>query len=68
MFCHCFRWLDRNDMLIGDTGRIHVKDNQLVFENPQEIESGNYTFIVNNTAGEKRQKVWITVSGNHFYI
>ena len=55
-------------MLIGDTGRIHVKDNQLVFENPQEIESGNYTFIVNNTAGEKRQKVWITVSGNHFYI
>ncbi|XP_041351989.1 inactive tyrosine-protein kinase 7-like isoform X2 [Gigantopelta aegis] len=57
-----FRWLDRNDMLIGDTGRIHVQDNRLVFENPQEIESGNYTFIVNNTAGEKRHKVWITVS------
>lgn len=42
---------------------MHVKDNLLVFESPQEIDSGNYTFVVNNTAGQKTRSVWIMVSG-----
>lgn len=50
-------------MLIGDVGRIHVEGHNLVFENSQQIDSGNYTCIANNTAGEKRQSVWIIVSG-----
>ncbi|KAK7504332.1 hypothetical protein BaRGS_00004636, partial [Batillaria attramentaria] len=57
-----FWWLDRNDMLVTDTGRIYVQDNLLVFQSPQEIDSGNYTFIVNNTAGQKRRSVWVMVS------
>ena len=44
-------------------GLIKTEGSDLVFENPQQIDSGNYTFIVNNTAGERRQNVWIIVSG-----
>ena len=50
-------------MPIVDTGAIRTVDSSLYFEDPQQIDSGNYTFIVNNTAGEKRQTVWIIVSG-----
>lgn len=57
-----FWWQDRNDMLVTDTGRIHMQGDMLVFESPQEIDSGNYTFIVNNTAGQKRRSVWVMVS------
>ncbi|OWF48337.1 inactive tyrosine-protein kinase 7-like [Mizuhopecten yessoensis] len=56
------RWYDRNDLLIGDSGQIHVEEDNLVFENPQEMDSGNYTCVIVNIAGEKRQNVWITVS------
>ena len=58
-----FRWLGRNDLPVPATGRIHVKDESLVFESPQEIDSGNYTFVLNNTAGVKRRSVWVMVSG-----
>ena len=44
-------------------GLIRTEGSDLVFENPQQIDSGNYTFIVNNTAGERRQNVWVIVSG-----
>ncbi|CAG5115170.1 unnamed protein product, partial [Candidula unifasciata] len=57
-----YRWVDRNDRTIGDTGRIHVQGNNLVFESPQEVDSGNYTFVANNTSGEKKQSVWVIVS------
>ncbi|XP_059173362.1 inactive tyrosine-protein kinase 7-like [Physella acuta] len=59
-----YRWLDRNDRVIGTSGRIHYNafTNRLVFESPQEIDSGNYTFIANNSAAEKKQNVWIIVS------
>ncbi|XP_060604886.1 inactive tyrosine-protein kinase 7-like isoform X2 [Ruditapes philippinarum] len=57
-----FRWLNKNDMPILDTGAIRTVESSLFFEDPQQIDSGNYTFIVNNTAGEKRQTVWIIVS------
>ncbi|XP_025105035.1 inactive tyrosine-protein kinase 7-like isoform X2 [Pomacea canaliculata] len=57
-----FWWQDRNDLRVPDAGRMHVKDNLLVFESPQEIDSGNYTFVVNNTAGQKTRSVWIMVS------
>ena len=49
--------------MIQDVGPIRKEGADLLFENPQQIDSGNYTFIVNNTAGEKRQSVWIIVSG-----
>lgn len=29
------------------------------------MDSGNYTAIIRNIAGEKLQKVWIIVSGNY---
>ncbi|XP_052767076.1 inactive tyrosine-protein kinase 7-like isoform X2 [Mya arenaria] len=57
-----FRWLNKNDMPIADQGAIRMEGSNLHFEDPQQIDSGNYTFIVNNTAGEKRQSVWIIVS------
>lgn len=58
-----FRWLNKNDMPVVKSGAIRVVENNLYFEDPQQIDSGNYTFIVNNTAGEKRQNVWIIISG-----
>ncbi|CAL1542558.1 unnamed protein product [Lymnaea stagnalis] len=57
-----YRWIDRNDRVITDSGNIHVSGHNLVFESPQESDSGNYTFVVNNTSGEKKQSVWIIVS------
>lgn len=59
-----FRWLNKNNMPIIDTGAIRMMESHLFFEDPEQIDSGNYTFIVNNTAGEKIQSVWIVVSGN----
>ena len=58
-----FRWLNKNKRQILSMGLIKTEGSDLVFENPQQIDSGNYTFIVNNTAGERRQNVWIIVSG-----
>ncbi|XP_055878198.1 inactive tyrosine-protein kinase 7-like isoform X2 [Biomphalaria glabrata] len=57
-----YRWLDRNDRVILETGRIHVSGPNLVFDSPQEMDSGNYTFVANNTSGEKKQSVWVIVS------
>jgi len=57
------RWLNKNDMPITDTGDIRTEGTNLIFKDPQQIDSGNYTFIVNNTAGDKQQSVWIIVSG-----
>ncbi|ESO84448.1 hypothetical protein LOTGIDRAFT_71201, partial [Lottia gigantea] len=57
-----FRWIDRNDLKITDTGLIRTEGNKLIFENPQEIDSGNYTLIVNNSAGERKKSVWVIVS------
>ncbi|XP_076442608.1 inactive tyrosine-protein kinase 7-like [Babylonia areolata] len=57
-----FWWLGRNDLPIPSSGRIHVTDEGLVFESPQEIDSGNYTFVLNNTAGVKKRGVWVMVS------
>ena len=37
-----------------------TKEHNLVFEDPQEQHSGNYTFIANNTAAEKRKSIWIS--------
>ena len=62
-FSSHFSWLNKNDRVIQDVGPIRKEGADLLFENPQQIDSGNYTFIVNNTAGEKRQNVWIIVSG-----
>ncbi|KAJ8308703.1 hypothetical protein KUTeg_013577 [Tegillarca granosa] len=56
------RWLDKNDLEVGKTGRIHIEGNNLVFSNPQQMDSGNYTCIIENSVGEKRQNVWIIVS------
>lgn len=64
--CSC-RWYDRSNLLIGDSGQIHVEGDNLVFESPQEIHSGNYTCVISNVAGEKRQNVWIIVSGEKKY-
>lgn len=50
-------------MPIADTGNIRRIETSLHFQDPQQIDSGNYTFIVNNTAGEKTKNVWIIVSG-----
>lgn len=53
-------------MKVPETGRIHIKENALIFENAQEIDSGNYTFVVNNTAGQKTKIVWVIISGRYF--
>ncbi|KAL8559619.1 hypothetical protein ACOMHN_008330 [Nucella lapillus] len=57
-----FWWLGRNGLPIPSSGRIHMTDEGLVFESPQEIDSGNYTFVLNNTAGLKKRGVWVMVS------
>ncbi|XP_050404298.1 inactive tyrosine-protein kinase 7 isoform X1 [Patella vulgata] len=57
-----FRWIDRNDLQIKDTGLIRTEGNKIIFENPQEIDSGNYTLVVNNSAGERKKSVWVIVS------
>ena len=63
-----FSWLNKNERRILDVGPIRTEGPDLLFDNPQQIDSGNYTFIVNNTAGEKRQNVWIIVSGRIQYL
>ena len=61
------RWLDQYDRVIGTSGSKWVKDTTtLVFENPQEKDAGNYTFVANNTWGERSQEVWVEVSGELF--
>ncbi|XP_048732970.1 inactive tyrosine-protein kinase 7-like [Ostrea edulis] len=55
-------WRDRSDLVIGQSGNIHVNETDLIFERPQEMDSGNYTAIIRNVAGVKQQKVWIIVS------
>ena len=52
-------------MPIGEMGRIRLEGNKLVFEDPEEIDTGNYTCIMSNIAGEKRQNVWIMISGEY---
>lgn len=55
-------------MPVGNTGKIHVDGHKLVFEDPEQIDSGNYTVIISNMAGEKTKKVWIIMSGSHRLI
>ncbi|XP_062589109.1 inactive tyrosine-protein kinase 7-like [Saccostrea cucullata] len=55
-------WRDRSDLIIGTSGNIHVNETELIFERPQEMDSGNYTAIIKNIAGRNQQKVWIIVS------
>ncbi|XP_029637043.1 inactive tyrosine-protein kinase 7 isoform X1 [Octopus sinensis] len=57
-----YRWLNRNNMPIGEMGMIRVEDSTLVFEDPEEIDTGNYTCIMSNSAGEKKQNIWIMIS------
>lgn len=55
-------------MPVGEMGRIRLEGNKLVFEDPEEIDTGNYTCIMSNTAGEKRQNVWIMISGEYIDV
>ncbi|KAK3700243.1 hypothetical protein RRG08_033521 [Elysia crispata] len=58
-----YRWLDPKNRIVGTTGHIRVKDETtLVFDKAQDGDSGYYTFVANNTWGEKRKKVNIVVS------
>ncbi|GFS25651.1 tyrosine-protein kinase-like 7 [Elysia marginata] len=58
-----YRWLDSKGRLVGTSGNVRVEDDTtLVFEKAQEDDAGNFTFVANNTWGEKRKRVWIVVS------
>lgn len=61
-----FSWFDRNGDQIGTSGNIYVQDNNLIFKNPAQIDTGNYTCKVSNLAYTKNQTVWIIVSGKWF--
>ncbi|RUS88815.1 hypothetical protein EGW08_003445 [Elysia chlorotica] len=60
-----YRWLDPKDRVVSDSTsqNIYVKDGTtLVFNSAQDGETGYYTFVANNTWGEKRKKVKVVVS------
>lgn len=44
-----------------------MENNNLVFESPTEVQSGNYTCEVSNIADTRRQSVWIIVSGEEIF-
>ncbi len=60
-----FRWEHSWGGPIPETGRINAADGILSISNSQADDSGNYTCVVSNMAGEKHKNIWVVVSGKN---
>jgi hypothetical protein len=65
---YIFRWEDHRGTVILADGHIKAENGLLTITSAREEDSGNYTCVVSNTAGEQRKNVWIVVSGKHVCV
>lgn len=56
-------WEDPSGRVISDTGRIRVDDTQLIVDGAKKVDTGNYTCVAENIAGQERTSLYFYVAG-----
>ncbi|XP_013793895.2 inactive tyrosine-protein kinase 7-like [Limulus polyphemus] len=55
-------WEDPKGHILSDSGRIRVEDGRLIINDVKQIDSGSFTCVAENLAGEKRKKIELFVT------
>ncbi|XP_013386585.1 inactive tyrosine-protein kinase 7 isoform X2 [Lingula anatina] len=56
------RWLNPSNTYITNSGRVRIEDTSLVITYTEKEDTGNYTCVASNMAGNRTRKVQIVVS------
>ena len=58
------RWLDPFDTEVGEVGRVRADGQTRFFlTNSQPGDTGNYSCVATNMAGNEKAQLWVVVSG-----
>ncbi|XP_035226737.1 inactive tyrosine-protein kinase 7-like isoform X2 [Stegodyphus dumicola] len=55
-------WEDSSGRVISDAGRIRVDDSQLIVDGAKKSDTGNYTCVAENIAGQERASLYFYVA------
>ncbi len=55
-------WWERAGARVASEGRVHQWDGDLIFSPTDRNDSGVYTCVARNTAGQKQQELLVTVA------
>uniref|UniRef100_A0A671NQ10 Inactive tyrosine-protein kinase 7-like n=1 Tax=Sinocyclocheilus anshuiensis TaxID=1608454 RepID=A0A671NQ10_9TELE len=55
-------WWERAGARVASEGRVHQRDGDLIFSPTDRSDSGVYTCVARNTAGQKQQELVVTVA------
>lgn len=60
-------WWEKDGARVPTEGRVHQQDTDLIFNPTTFGDSGTYTCVAQNKAGQRRQEVSVTVAGEYGY-
>uniref|UniRef100_A0A672LGZ6 Protein tyrosine kinase 7 (inactive) n=1 Tax=Sinocyclocheilus grahami TaxID=75366 RepID=A0A672LGZ6_SINGR len=61
-------WWERAGARVASEGRVHQRDGDLIFSPTDRSDSGVYTCVARNTAGQKQQELVVTVATSPEWI
>ncbi|XP_026133517.1 inactive tyrosine-protein kinase 7 [Carassius auratus] len=61
-------WWERAGARVASEGRVHQRDGDLIFSPTDASDSGVYTCVARNTAGQKQQELVVTVATSPEWI
>ncbi|XP_058650800.1 inactive tyrosine-protein kinase 7 isoform X2 [Onychostoma macrolepis] len=61
-------WWERAGARVASEGRVHQRDGDLIFSPTDRSDSGVYTCVARNTAGQKQQELLVTVATSPEWI
>ncbi|XP_043110725.1 inactive tyrosine-protein kinase 7 [Puntigrus tetrazona] len=61
-------WWERAGARVGSEGRVYQRDGDLIFSPANRSDSGLYTCVARNTAGQKQQELLVTVATSPEWI